>query len=173
MKMAGIQFEIRNTNFQEILPEFMLPESIPEYFAEQKALSIKDNLANDELLITADTMVLLENQILGKPKDRNDAFNMLQTLSGKMHKVITGVCIMTNNYKTVFADTTRVWFKLFNLNELEYYLDHYPVMDKAGAYGAQDWLGLVGIEKIEGSYFNVMGLPIHKVYNTLSYLSNK
>ena len=170
--MAGFQFDILPISYEEILPDIKLTEEeIPAYFAEQKAMSVQEKINHDELLITADTLVFMDGKMMGKPTGRDDAFEKLQLLSGKMHKVITGVCMMTENKKVVFIDTTKVFFRVFELKELEYYLDNYPVMDKAGAYGAQDWIGLVGIERLEGSYFNVMGLPIHKVYDHLKYFS--
>lgn len=172
LSLAGIKHDVWRIEYEETLPQHSLsPEKVPMYFAEQKAFSVKEKL-KDELLITADTLVFLNDRILGKPKDRDDAFEMLQSLSGKMHKVITGVCMMTENGHILFSDTTKVFFKAFDLKELEFYLDNYNPMDKAGSYGAQDWLGLVGIEKIEGSYFNVMGLPVHLIYEELKYLDN-
>lgn len=168
LKMAGFDFEVLPISYEEHLPDFLLKEDeIPAYFAEQKALSVKDNIKEDELLITADTLVFLDGTMMGKPISREDALAKLKSLSGKMHHVITGVCMMSTKNKIVFTDLTKVYFRSFTQEELEHYVDNYPVMDKAGAYGAQDWIGLVGIEKLEGSYFNVMGLPIHKVYSHL------
>ena len=172
LKWAGFEFEVMPSGYDEILPDMELTEEeIPAYFAEQKALSVREHLKHDELLISADTLVFLDGKMMGKPRDRDHAFEMLQALSGKEHHVITGVCMMTEKKKMVFTDLTKVFFRAFELKELEYYIDNYPVMDKAGAYGAQDWIGLVGIERLEGSYFNVMGLPIHKVYDHLKYFS--
>ena len=172
LTMAGFKFDILPISYEEILPDMKLSEEeIPAYFAEQKALSVEDKIKSDELLVTADTLVFLDGKMMGKPTSREDALDKLQQLSGKEHHVITGVCMLTNKKKIVFIDTTKVFFRTFELSELEHYVDNYPVMDKAGAYGAQDWIGLVGITKLEGSYFNVMGLPIHKVYDQLKYFS--
>jgi septum formation protein len=115
--------------------------------------------------------VLLEGKILNKPSDRNEAFTMLRSLSGKAHQVITGVCIFNKDVHLVFSDTTDVYFKALSDEQINFYLDHYKPYDKAGAYGIQEWIGMVGIEKISGSYFNVMGLPIHKVYVELKKLN--
>jgi septum formation protein len=172
LKWAGFEFEVMPIAYDEVLPNHKLnEEDITTYFAEQKALSVRDKIKHDELLLTADTLVFLDGKMMGKPVNRDAAFEMLQLLSGKTHTVITGVCMLTEKKKIIFSDTTKVTFRAFELAELEYYLDNYQVMDKAGAYGAQDWLGLIGIERLEGSYFNVMGLPIHKVYDHLKYFA--
>jgi septum formation protein len=131
------------------------------------------NLGSNDLLLTADTLVYLDGKVLGKPADKASAFNMLQQLSGKAHKVITGVCLFKRMDKVLlFKDETLVYFRAFDMKELEYYVDNYPVLDKAGAYGVQDWIGTIGIEKIEGSFYNVMGLPMHLVYLNLKYFAN-
>ena len=170
LQWAGLNFNVIPTNYDEILPEQKMNEDeIPAYFATQKALSVKHLIKHDEILITADTLVFLDGIMMGKPTDKADALDKLMALSGKAHKVITGVCMLTHHRQEVFIDTTLVHFKNFDKQELEFYIEHYPVMDKAGAYGAQDWIGVIGIEKLEGSYFNVMGLPMHKVYDYLKY----
>ncbi|RYD78041.1 MAG: septum formation protein Maf [Sphingobacteriales bacterium] len=173
MKLAGFEFEVVDIDFDEKIPHnhsFKI-EEIPSYLAEQKALHYTER-KGDEILITADTLVFLHDDVIGKPRDKEDAFNILQRLSGKMHQVITGVCIITEGDKFMFHDISKVYFKPFELRELEFYIDNYEVMDKAGAYSVQDWLGVIGIEKIEGSYFNVMGLPVHKVYEALKVIAN-
>jgi septum formation protein len=169
--MAGFEFRTTVSPYEEVIPDNMKPDDVPTYLAEQKALHVIDR-QEGEIVISADTLVFLNDEIISKPKDREDAFQMLQRLSGKTHKVITGVCILTEGDKMLFSDTTMVQFKMFEMRELEYYIDHYNVLDKAGAYGAQDWIGLVGVERIEGSYFNVMGLPIHRVYEALKVIAN-
>jgi septum formation protein len=121
----------------------------------------------DEVVLTADTVVILQNKILNKPGDRIEACNMLTNLSGNTHNVMTGVCIISKEKEISFDDTTQVTFVSLTREEIEFYVDQYKPYDKAGAYGAQDWIGMVAIEKIVGSYFNVMGLPIHKVYQYL------
>ena len=118
----------------------------------------------NEIVLTADTVVILQNKILNKPADRNEAIDMLRRLSGNTHLVMTGVCIISKEKEISFEDTTEVTFVSLTRAEIEFYVDQYKPFDKAGAYGAQDWIGMVAIEKIVGSYFNVMGLPVHKVY---------
>ena len=173
LKLAGFDFMILDIDYEESIPKNANPISdIPAYLAEQKALHAK-GLNDNDLLITADTLVFLEGKILGKPKDADHAFEMLSGLSGKMHEVITGVCLKYDQQIEVFSDTTKVYFKPLEAEEIEYYIENYSPFDKAGAYGAQDWIGLIAIEKIEGSYFNVMGLPVHKVYEVLKALENK
>jgi septum formation protein len=172
LKMAGFAFRTTVSPYEEKLPDSIdNPDDIPAYLAEQKAMHVTDR-EEGEIVLSADTLVFLDDEIIGKPKDREDAFQMLQKLSGKTHKVITGVCLLTEGDKILFSDTTLVQFKAFEMRELEYYIEHYNVLDKAGSYGAQDWLGLIGVERIEGSYFNVMGLPIHRVYEGLKVIAN-
>ncbi len=144
---------------------------LPMYFASQKALHGKRYIRDAEVLLTADTLVFIDEKVLGKPANREEAFGMLEALSGKKHTVITGVCLHSKEKKVVFEDHTDVYLKMFDHKEIEYYLDNYRPLDKAGAYGVQDWIGMVGIEKIEGSFYNVMGLPIHKVYEHLKAFS--
>ncbi len=167
MKDAGYAFEIRIKDTAENYPPDLKAGDIALHIAEIKAAAFKGELAANELLITADTIVWLEDQALGKPVDRNDAVSMLQRLSGKMHRVYTGVCLTSMERSKSFVSMTEVYFKTLTLNEIEYYIDHYKPYDKAGSYGAQDWLGLVGIEKINGSYFNVMGLPVKELYEAI------
>jgi septum formation protein len=124
---------------------------------------------NDEIIVTADTVVILFNKILNKPQDRKEACEMIASLSGRTHLVMTGVCILSKEKEKSFDDTTEVTFQSLSKSEIEFYVDHYKPYDKAGAYGAQDWIGMVAIEKITGSYFNVMGLPIHRVYQHLKH----
>ena len=130
-------------------------------------------MENDEILITADTMVLCNNEILGKPQDRNDAINILFKLSGKKHQVLTGVFIKSNYNSRSFTATTDVYFRDLSREEIEYYVDNYSPYDKAGAYGAQEWIGYIAINRIEGSYFNVMGLPIQRLYLELDKFLTK
>ena len=137
------------------------------YLAAKKAEYFRPRI-HDEIIVTADTVVILHNSILNKPADRAEAIAMLTWLSGKTHLVMTGVCILSKEKEESFDDTTEVTFKTLTSQEIEYYVDHYKPFDKAGAYGAQDWIGMVAIEKIVGSYFNVMGLPIHRVHQHLN-----
>lgn len=168
--LAGIdvQYEIRMLpDIDESYPETLPHEEIAEYLARKKASAYIPELRDDELLITADTIVLLNGMILGKPVGKEDAKQMLHTLSGQTHRVITGVCLTSTGKQVGFSDTAYVTFGNLSEEEIEYYLSVYSPMDKAGAYGVQEWIGYVGVEKIEGSYFNVMGLPIFKVYREL------
>ena len=162
----GLEFSIKVKDTDEIYPDDLAKEKVPEYLAKLKAEAFLGEL-NDEILITSDTIVLLENEILGKPKDREDAFLMLKKLSGKMHLVITGVCLLSTAKEACFSDVTKVYFKPISDEEIRYYLDRFKPYDKAGSYGIQEWIGMTAIEKIEGSYFNVMGLPVHRVYEEL------
>jgi len=169
-----IEFTVEeNGNMSEQFDPNMDLYKIPEHIALLKSKGFKRKLNYNELLVTADTMVICNNEIMGKPKDRSDAFKMLQKLSGNRHTVLTGVC-MRNNYKIrSFTSSTDVFFRQIIDEEIEYYIDNYPPYDKAGAYGAQDWIGLVAIERIDGSFFNVMGLPVQKLYTEMeSFLSD-
>ncbi len=163
---ASIPFSLLPAmNIDESFPEKLKREEIPLYVAEQKAKAYQSYLSDHKtVLITADTIVWLNSKVLGKPKDRNDAIVMLQLLSGNKHVVYTGVCIKTKSQTVTFYDQTDVYFKKLSLDEIEYYVDTYNPYDKAGSYGAQEWIGYVGIDKINGSYFNIMGLPIQQLY---------
>ncbi|MFA6923330.1 MAG: Maf family nucleotide pyrophosphatase [Bacteroidales bacterium] len=164
----GIKFKIKTKEINEKYPTEYKREKIPIYLCELKANTFANEIKNDKtILISADTLVFLNNKVLNKPKNYTDAFNMLSELSGKMHEVITGVCLKTKNKTVSFYDISKVYFKKLSREEIKFYIDNYKPYDKAGAYGAQEWLGFVGISKIEGSYFNVMGLPTHKLYEEL------
>nr|WP_320120553.1 Maf-like protein [uncultured Marinifilum sp.] len=168
LKELGVSFEIKTKEVEEIYPENMEPEKVPVYLAELKASAFKSDFKNNELVITADTIVCVDNCILGKPKDREDAVKMLKALSGRSHQVISGVCLMNREKKVSFATTTDVHFKVLSDKEINYYIDNFKPFDKAGAYGIQEWIGFIGIDGIEGSYFNVVGLPIQRLYQELS-----
>lgn len=157
-----------NGDVDEVWDQSIDPVKVPEYLSLLKSKGFGRELRSDEILITADTMVLCNGEILGKPADRDDAVKILMKLSGNEHTVITGVTLRSNEKVKNFSATTQVWFRDLNIQEIEYYIDNYKPYDKAGAYGAQDWIGFVAIEKIEGSYFNVMGLPVQKLYTELS-----
>jgi septum formation protein len=167
MKEAGFNFTVEKPDVEESFPEEMPVSQVAKYLALKKAEYFRPNM-QDEIVVTADTVVILGDKILNKPHDRNEAIDMLTLLSGKTHLVMTGVCIVSKEREMSFDDTTEVSFKTLTQKEIEFYVDHYKPYDKAGAYGAQDWIGMVAIEKITGSYFNVMGLPIHLVYNHLT-----
>lgn len=166
MKEAGYQFRVEAPTHDEKFPDFMPAEMVPKFLAEEKAKSFLPKLTN-EIVLTADTVVILRGNILNKPVDREDAIRMLSTLAGRTHKVITAVCLMAKDKQDSFADATKVTFSKLTEEEITYYVDTCKPFDKAGSYGAQDWLGMVGIERIQGSYFTVMGMPMHKVYSHL------
>ncbi len=169
MQGLDIEFTIdTGNNFEEVVPHDMDINQVPEYMAQGKSHGFHRQLAEDEILITADTMVLCNGEILGKPKDKQDAMHMLQMLQRNKHTVITGVCIRSCNKEKSFSSTTDVFFNELSGEELEYYLEKYKPYDKAGAYGVQEWIGYIGIARIEGSFYNVMGLPVHRLYNELN-----
>ena len=168
VKGLDIDFAIElNGETEEVYDASMDPSEVPEYLSNLKSLHFGRVLTENEILITADTMVLCNGEILGKPADRDDAVRILSKLSGKRHTVITGVTLRSVSSQRTFSATTDVWFRKLSQEEIYYYIDNYKPYDKAGAYGAQDWIGYIAIEKIEGSYFNVMGLPVQKLYREL------
>jgi len=167
MKEAGFTFTVEQSGADESFPPDMPLDQVARYLAAKKAEVFRLTLTN-EIVVTADTVVILGDKILNKPQDRPEAIRMLTDLSGQVHRVMTGVCILSREKEELFDDTTLVTFKTLTPAEISFYVDQYKPYDKAGAYGAQDWIGMVAIEKIEGSYFNVMGLPIHKVYQHLA-----
>lgn len=167
LESLGLPFQVRVIEVEENFSEHLQGPEIPLYLAELKAQAHLPTLAKNELLITADTVVWVENQVLNKPADRQEALEMLSTLNGRAHEVFTAVGLTSHKKQIRFYDRTKVQFARLSKDELAYYVDHYSPYDKAGSYGAQDWIGLVGIESLEGSYFNVMGLPVHKLYEHL------
>lgn len=167
LKELDIDFEIRLKEIEEIYPNHLQAEEITNFLAKLKASAFENELNENDVLITSDTIVWLENQALGKPTGASHAVRMLTEMSGKTHKVITSVCIKTIQKELVFHEETLVTFASLTLEEIEYYLKNYQPYDKAGSYGIQEWIGLVAIEKIEGSYANVVGLPTHKLYKEL------
>ena len=170
MKDAGFTFEVRLKNVEEKYPQELHWENVPEYLSKVKASAFRKELKADEVLITADTVVCIHDRILGKPADRKEAISMLQELSGNRHLVVTGVSVTTRTEQLSFSSRTDVFFKRLSNEEIEFYVDTYKPFDKAGAYGIQEWIGYIGIERIEGSFYNVMGLPIQKLYETLRKL---
>ncbi len=151
----------------ESYPSDMPAEEVAVYLSGVKAEAYKDLLADDEIIITADTVVIIDDRILGKPADRDDAIAMLKSLSGRRHKVVTGVTVTTKDRSISFDETTAVEFALLSDDEINHYIDTFKPYDKAGAYGIQEWIGAVGIKGIEGCYYNVMGLPVHTLYHRL------
>lgn len=166
MEQAGYTFTIVVSDVDETNPEGMPGEKVPEFLAQKKALAIAEKHP-DATIIAADTIVLLDNEILGKPVDSEDAIAMLENLSGKMHKVVTGVCIWQKDAVQSFSATTEVFFRPLSLEQIQYYIINYKPFDKAGSYAIQEWIGMIGIEKITGDYYNVMGLPIGEVVKRL------
>jgi septum formation protein len=167
MKDLDLDFEIRLSDVEEVYPDTLKGVQITDFLAELKANALTDILKENDILITSDTIVWHEGKALGKPKDYDDAFDMLMSLSGKTHEVITSVCIKTTQGSNTFNETTKVTFNPLTEDEVKYYLNNYKPYDKAGAYGIQEWIGLVAIAKVEGSYVNVVGLPVDKVYQHL------
>ncbi len=163
----GLDFQVRLKEVEEIFPEGLLPTEIPVYLAELKAKSFIHELKNEDLLITADTIVLLENKVLGKPENPKDAENLLRMLSGKEHQVISGVCLSSTTKQKSFHAVTNVQFKHLTAEEISFYVHTFRPYDKAGAYGIQEWIGYIGISHIEGSFYNVMGLPVQKLYEEI------
>jgi len=163
----NIPFDVQVIEVEETYPPEMVGVDIPMYLAEKKAKAFAGSMENNTLLITADTIVWHEGRVLGKPTDKADAAAMLQALSGKTHQVITGVCISTLRKRKTFHVISEVRFAKLNPKEINYYIENFNPYDKAGAYGIQEWIGFIGVEFIEGSYFNVMGLPIQRLYTEL------
>lgn len=167
----GIQYEVKVLpDVDESYPEGMEGMEIPRYIACRKADAYRDSMASDELVITADTIVWLDGKVMGKPADEKEASLMLHALSGHTHQVITGVCLTTYEFQRSFSTLTDVSFANLSDDEIAYYIHKYKPMDKAGSYGIQEWIGFIGVEKISGSYFNVMGLPIQRLYTELCKL---
>ena len=164
----GVQYEIRTLpDVDESYPDTLQGADIPLYIAREKADAYRSMLHAGELMITADTIVWLEGKVLGKPQDREDALHMLQAMSGKTHEVFTGVCLTTTQRQHTFSARTEVRFATLSEEEITYYVDHFHPMDKAGAYGVQEWIGYIGVEYISGSYYNIMGLPVQRLYREL------
>ncbi len=168
--LAGLdlKFEVRPLpDIDESYPDHLPADQVPAYIAEKKAAFYLGSLKDNELLITADTIVWTYDEIIGKPQSREDAIRMLTQLSGKYHEVITGVCISTKQKTVTFTAGSKVHFAPLSEDEIHYYVDKYKPYDKAGSYGIQEWIGYVGVDSIEGSFYNVMGLPVRKVYEKL------
>lgn len=164
----GIEFSVRTLQgIDESYPNDLKGEDIPKYISGQKAKAYKALMADEELIITADTIVYVDGEVLGKPKDKDDARRMFHLMSGRKHEVITGVSIVTKDKTIQFATTTHVTFAPLTDEEIDFYIDNYKPFDKAGAYGIQEWIGYIGITGIEGSYFNVVGLPVQRLYTEL------
>jgi septum formation protein len=169
-KDLDLEFEIRLKEIEEVYPVDLKREAITNYLAVLKSTAFEGTILQNEILITSDTIVWHNGKALGKPKDAADAFTILKSLSNSTHEVITSVCFKSNEKTDILYDVTTVTFNAISDEAITYYIDKYQPFDKAGAYGIQEWIGFIGVSKIEGSYPNVMGLPIDKVYNYLSNL---
>lgn len=169
LKELGLDFEVRTKEVDESFPDNLKAHEIPLYLCEKKANAFDEELNDNTIVITADTIVWLPqtNEVLNKPENFDDAVRMLQLLSGKMHEVYTGVCLKSKTKTKSFYALTKVYFKEISQEEIEFYIKNYNPYDKAGAYGAQEYIGYIAIEKIEGTYFNVMGLPVKELYEEL------
>ena len=168
MAGLGVNYEVRILpDVDESYPDTLQGEEIPLYIAKEKADAYIPMMQPNELIITADTIVWLDGKVLGKPRDREDALQMLRTMSGRTHEVFTGVCITTTDWQRSFTAQTEVRFATLSEDEIIYYVDNFKPMDKAGAYGVQEWIGFIGVGNISGSYYNIMGLPVQKLYREL------
>lgn len=164
----GVDYEVRTLpDVDESYPETLQGADIPLYIAKEKADAYVAMMQPGELMITADTIVWLDGKVLGNPQDKEDALQMLRTMSGRTHEVFTGVCITTTDWQRSFTAQTEVRFATLSEEEIAYYVDNFQPMDKAGAYGVQEWIGFIGVENISGSYYNIMGLPVQKLYREL------
>lgn len=174
--LAGLDldFEVKViSGLEENYPSSLPPEEIPVYLAKQKAIAYQDSLKADTLLITADTIVWNQGEVIGKPRDHTAAIQTLRSLSGHTHQVVTGVCLTTAEKQMAFSVTSEVKFALLTDEEICYYVDKYKPYDKAGAYGIQEWIGYIGVESINGSFYNVMGLPVQRLYQEMKKFLNR
>lgn len=169
-KDLNLDFEIRVKEVEEIYPKHLQASEITDYLADLKSKVFDSELTEHDLLITSDTIVWFNNKALGKPKNYEEAFDMLKNMSGKKHEVITSISIKNKSFQKIVNDNTTVFFKELSDDEIHYYIENFQPYDKAGAYGIQEWIGKIGISKIEGSYFNVVGLPTHELYKELMKL---
>lgn len=166
-KELGLDFEIRLKEINEVYPTHLKGSEITDYLSKLKAQSFIDELNDNDILITADTIVWMDGKAIGKPQNKLESVKMLKKLSNRTHQVISSFCITSSSNQIVENDTTHVTFSDLNASEINYYIDKFKPFDKAGSYGIQEWIGYIGVEKIEGSYFNVMGFPIQKFYQTI------
>lgn len=173
LKELNIPFIVRTKPIKEIYPENLQREEITDYLAKLKAEVFLKEIKDNEILITSDTIVWNEGRALGKPETTSEAFKMLESLSGKTHEVISSVTFTTNKAQETVSNITKVTFKELTKDEIDHYIKNYHPLDKAGAYGIQEWIGLIGITRVEGSYFNVVGLPTHLVYKCLTEIVSR
>ena len=167
LEWAEVPFEIMVKETDETFPAGLTVEEVSIHIARQKAMAVRSMLKNDSVILAADTIVVLNERIIGKPKNREDAINILSDLSGHLHRVITGVVIVHDNKEISFSDSTDVYFHELSREQIEFYVDKYKPYDKAGAYAIQEWIGVVGIRSVEGDFYNVMGLPVSRVVKEL------
>lgn len=167
LKELGLNFEVHTKEVDESFPKSLQAQEIPLYLCKKKADAFEEELSDNTIVITADTVVWIDGQVLNKPENYGDAVRMLKLLSGKKHQVFTGVCLKSKHRTKSFYAQTDVYFKVLSEEEIDYYISNFNPYDKAGAYGAQEWIGYIAVEKIEGTYFNVMGLPVREVYEEL------
>jgi len=167
MKMAGLTFDIISKDVDETHPEGLQPQDVPMQLAIKKAKACAEGINPTDVVVGADTVVILNGKIYEKPKDREHAIAMLGELSGQMHEVVTGVCLYSPGKEVSFSETTKVFFNPLTTEEITFYIDTYKPFDKAGSYACQEWIGSVAINRFEGDYFNVVGLPINRVYKEL------
>ena len=167
VSMLGFGVEMVEVEADENVKAHVPASEMPVLLAELKSLSYTKEISSDEILLTADTLVVLNDAVLGKPHSRQEAFDMLSLLSGRKHQVYTGVCLRTSKLVKLFTEVTDVYFKELSNNEINYYLDNYNYSDKAGSYGIQEWIGMIGVKRIEGDFYNVMGLPIARLYEEI------
>lgn len=170
ISMLGFEVEVVEVEAAEDVDGLVKASDIPALLAERKSLAYNKQISDSEILITADTLVVLNADVLGKPQSRQEAFDMLSALSGNKHQVYTGVCLRTCDTVKLFTEKTDVYFKYLSADEINYYLDNYNYLDKAGSYGIQEWIGMIGVERIEGDFYNVMGLPIARLYKEIILL---
>lgn len=172
LKGLGVDFTVRSKDTDESFPMDMDPFEVAGYLSKKKADAFVPELADQEIILTADTVVILEGQILNKPADEKEAYEMIAALSGKVHHVVTGITIGKSSHLVTKQDVVKVHFKELSKDEIVYYIKNFQPFDKAGAYGIQEWIGYVAVDRIEGSFYTVMGLPVHLVYEELKYYWN-
>ena len=167
LRELGLKFEVVIKEYEEIYPESLSGEEIARFVAHEKAASFKDDISDNEIVIAADTIVWCNNKVLGKPLDHDDATRILKEISGNTHEVITGVSLRSQTKELTFSESAKVTFETLTEEEISYYIDEYEPYDKAGAYGIQEWIGIIACSHIDGSYFNVVGLPVQRLYKEL------
>ena len=172
LEWAEVPFDVVIKETDELYPSDLPAADVPVYIARNKALAVKDELSHDRIILAADTVVVLNDRIIGKPKNRDNAIDILWSLSGQKHLVITGVVILSGDKEIAFADITEVWFHELTMDQVVFYIDKYKPFDKAGAYAIQEWIGAIGIKAVTGDFYNVMGLPVRRVVKALAAISS-